>query len=128
VARNLRLRRPVYVAIVALFALVVCSACGSVAEESASTASTGLRTITIAVENGAPVGGIQRPTVERGEQVALDVRSDIADDVHLHGYDLSEEVKPGSRARIVFVADLPGRFVVELESRHLQIAQLEVRP
>jgi hypothetical protein len=115
-------------AIVPLFALVVCAACGSVDEESSSTASTGLRTITIVVENGAPVGGIQRPTVEHGEEVALVIRSDIADDVHLHGYDRKQEVKPGGSARIVFVANLPGRSVVELESRHLQIAQLEVRP
>ena len=126
-ARNPRSRVLVEAAVVALVAVVVCSACGS-AQKSSSTTPTGLRTITIVVKNGAPVGGIQQPTVEHGEHVALVVRSDIPDDVHVHGYDLKQEVKPGGSARIVFVANLAGRFVVELESHHLQIGQLEVRP
>jgi hypothetical protein len=74
------------------------------------------------------VGGLKRATVEKGEKVALVVVSDVADEVHLHGYDKITDVAPGKAARIVFVASIPGRFEVELEDRGVQIADLEVRP
>jgi hypothetical protein len=80
------------------------------------------------VVNGAPKGGIVRASVDRGERVALVVSSDVADEIHLHGYDLSRDVAAGGTARIVFVARLPGRFEVELEHRGTPIAELTVRP
>ncbi len=58
----------------------------------------------------------------------LVVSSDVVDEVHLHGYDKSVDVTPGTPARLAFVASLPGRFEVELEDRALQIADLEVSP
>ena len=48
--------------------------------------------------------------------------------MHLHGYDLSADVAPGSPATIQFTADVPGRFEIELEDLGVQIAELEVRP
>ena len=54
--------------------------------------------------------------------------SDVADHVHLHGYDLMANVAPGAPATIRFTADAPGRFEIELEDLGLQIAELEVRP
>ena len=72
--------------------------------------------------------GVQRIVAERGQQVVLTVDSQIEDEVHLHGYDLSADVAPGSPARIRFRADIPGRFEVELEHRGVQIAQIRVNP
>jgi hypothetical protein len=48
--------------------------------------------------------------------------------VHVHGYDRFGDVGPGMRARIPFRATIPGRFVIELEDRHAQIAELTVTP
>lgn len=84
--------------------------------------------IAIAFRNGRVVGGVERVTVERGDRVVLVVRSDEADHVHLHGYDLLVDVVPGRAARIRFTADLVGRFEIELEERHLPLAELEVEP
>jgi hypothetical protein len=86
------------------------------------------KTIRITVVGGRPQGGIQRPSVDRDDKVVLVVRSDVADEIHLHGYDLSAEAGPGKTARIAFTASVPGRFEVELENRGVQIADLEVRP
>ena len=61
-------------------------------------------------------------------QVVFVVKSEFADEVHLHGYDLSADVAPGEPATIRFTADAPGLFEAELESRSLPIAELEVRP
>lgn len=84
--------------------------------------------IRVQVVGGAPKGGIVRRTVDKGDRVVLLVTSDVADHVHLHGYDVTRDVAPGKRARMTFRATVPGRFVVELEDRHAQIAELAVRP
>jgi hypothetical protein len=84
--------------------------------------------ITVVVRDGEVVGGVRRATVDKGGRAVLLVRSDVADEVHLHGYDRSAPVGPRKPARIAFRATLAGGFEVELEERGLQIAQIEVRP
>ena len=85
-------------------------------------------TVRIVVREGQVVGGLVQATIDQGKKVALVVTSDVADEVHLHGYDKSVDVTPGKPARLAFVASIPGRFEVELEDRGLQIADVEVRP
>jgi hypothetical protein len=97
---------------------------------TATTDSQGPGTIQINYEivGGKPVGGIARDSIARGRIVLIRVTSDVADHVHVHGYDLMEDVAPGHPASIGFTADVPGRFEIELEERGVQIAELEVRP
>jgi hypothetical protein len=95
---------------------------------SVTTSQEATASVAIVVRDGKAVGGIKRVKVDRGQKVTLVVSSDIADEVHLHGYDLMADAAPGEKARIVFVATIPGRFEVELETRGLQIGELEVRP
>jgi hypothetical protein len=54
--------------------------------------------------------------------------ADAADEVHIHGFDLTRDVGPSASARFNFKADIEGRFDVELHGSHTQIALLEVRP
>jgi hypothetical protein len=82
----------------------------------------------ITYANGRIRGGVQRFTVNKGERVVIVVRSDVEDEVHLHGYDLLVGVEPGKRARISFRATDVGSFEIEFESRHLPLAELEVVP
>ena len=74
-------------------------------------------TIRVVVKGGKPVGGIQRATVKKGQKVAIVVHSDVADEVHVHGYDLHKDVDAGGTVRIVFPATITGVFEAELESR-----------
>lgn len=83
--------------------------------------------VTIAVRGGRVIGGIRRVTFPKGARVELFVTSDVADEVHLHGYDRSRDVAPGAPARLLFRATTSGRFEVELEQRGLQIAEITVR-
>ncbi len=83
--------------------------------------------IELLVKDGAVVGGVQRFPITRGAPVELVVSSDVADEVHLHGYDRKVDLPAGGTATLSFVADVPGVFEVELEQRKIQIAQLEVR-
>jgi hypothetical protein len=84
--------------------------------------------VPIVVRGGKPVGGIKRATVAKDRVVVLVVRSDVADEVHLHGYNVMRDVAPGSPARLRFRATIPGQFEAELEERGLQIANITVRP
>lgn len=84
-------------------------------------------TITIRVVGGTPRGGIARPTVKKNDRVVILVRSDTADEVHLHGYDISRVVAAGGSARLAFVATIRGRFEIELEDSGVQLAELTVR-
>lgn len=77
---------------------------------------------------GGEVTGPRRPEFTVGDRVILVVRADVVDHVHVHGYDLMEDVAPGSPARFSFRADAPGRFEVELEDRHLPLTELVVSP
>jgi hypothetical protein len=88
----------------------------------------GLTVVRVRVVGGVPKGGIVRKTVKQGDRVVLVVSSDVADEVHLHGYDISHDVRAGGTARIRFRAKVPGRFEVELEQRGVQIADLTVEP
>ena len=56
------------------------------------------------------------------------VRSDVEDEVHLHGYNVMRDVGPGMPARLRFRATIPGGFEAELEDRGLQIADITVKP
>jgi len=72
---------------------------------------------TVVVRNGEPVGGVQRLKFDKGDRIQFRVRSDVSDEVHFHGYDVSKPVGPGQVARISVPAKFDGRFEVELENR-----------
>lgn len=125
------------------FGLVSCGGDGGsetpVATETDTTSTTttqtttestgyGPRIVRVVVVNGAPKGGIVRELVDKGDSVVLVVKSDVADEIHVHGYDVSRDVAAGGTARLAFEATLPGRFEVELEGRGIQIADLTVQP
>jgi hypothetical protein len=122
------------VACATLLAVAVLGGCGSSNGSTTSTAGATTTTtpakpvtVSIVVQNGAPKGGIVRATVNKDDHVVLVVKSDVTDEIHLHGYDKKTDVTAGGTARLPFVANIPGRFEVELESRSVQIADLTVQ-
>ncbi|MFP5364907.1 MAG: hypothetical protein ACLGI5_19480 [Thermoleophilia bacterium] len=84
--------------------------------------------VQIRAKGSQPVGGIKKITVRKGDTVRFEVRSDQADEGHLHGYDISKPVGPGKRARYMFNAKLEGIFELELENAGVPIAELQVNP
>jgi ABC-type glycerol-3-phosphate transport system substrate-binding protein len=83
---------------------------------------------TIIVRDGEPVGGVRELEYGAGDQIEFTVRSDVADEIHVHGYDLSKDVKAGGSVSFSFPAEIEGIFEVELEERGVQIAELRVNP
>ena len=82
----------------------------------------------VRVVGGEPRGGVKEITVEKGDTVRLEVRSDTAAEVHVHGYELIKDVEPGEPVGFRFKANIEGVFEVELEETHTQIVQLTVEP
>jgi hypothetical protein len=56
------------------------------------------------------------------------VNSDVADEIHVHGYDFKKNVEKGGSVSFSFPAKIEGVFEVELEDAGEQIAELRVRP
>jgi hypothetical protein len=83
---------------------------------------------TITVVNGQPQGGVKTVSFKKGDTVRLKVVSDVADEIHVHGYDLKKDVAKGGEVEFEFPASIEGRFEVELENAGTQIANLEVTP
>lgn len=83
---------------------------------------------TIVVRNGEPVDGIAELEYDAGDQIRFRVSSNRADEVHVHGYDVEEEIPAGGSATLSFPADIEGIFEVELHESEAQIAELRVNP
>jgi ABC-type glycerol-3-phosphate transport system substrate-binding protein len=140
----------VVLAAACVLAAVALAGCGSDDGEGASSTDTTATTVTTTTEtttsetttteagtptivrvnvvDGQSQGGIVRQTVNKDDQVVLVVTSDVADEIHLHGYDIARDVEAGGTVRLPFKATIPGRFEAELESRSVQIADITVEP
>ena len=76
-------------------------------------------------------GGEMSPgeiSVNQGDTVTLRVSTDEPTELHVHGYDVEQEVEPGRDADIDFEADLTGRFEIEDHESEKELGVLQVRP
>ena len=66
--------------------------------------------------------------VDKGDIVRFRVRAPEDEEVHVHGYDISRDVKAGETERIFFKATIDGIFEIEFEHAGTPIAELRVDP
>jgi hypothetical protein len=126
----------VAVAIVLLVVLKDDSGGGDSSNSSATNSMSGghggdsasAKVPTIAIRGGKPVGGIAELTYAEGDRIHFKVRSDVSDEIHIHGYDLMKDVEAGGTVSFDFPATIEGVFEAELEGRKEQIAELRVNP
>lgn len=140
-------RSRVLAALAALAAAATLAACGSSPDSTTDTtaksttgkstakpgdspesASMGGKVPTVVIRDGEPVGGVEKLEYDAGDEIRFEVSSDVADEVHVHGYDLMEDVSAGGTVSFDFPAEIEGIFEVELEERGEQIAELVVNP
>jgi len=121
----------------AALALSLASCAGKAPDTAAATSSTAAgatsssssaagQTIQVSYAGGTITGGGRVP-VKEGTSVTLEVTSDVADEVHVHGYDLMQDVTPDAPAMVTFDATIPGVFEVELEELGSQLLTLQVQ-
>jgi hypothetical protein len=82
----------------------------------------------VVVKGGEPVGGVEEIEATEGERIRFTVVSDVADHVHVHGYDLMKDVSAGGQATFSFKATITGIFEAELEDRGEQVVSIRVDP
>jgi heme/copper-type cytochrome/quinol oxidase subunit 2 len=149
VSRTQRLTFLAIAVVIAIVAVVVLTTAGGISsdEEEANTGAQATATPTdTAAPDATPTetpeptptpkpqpplvtrGEVTKLRFEQGEQVRFRVRSDVADHVHVHGYDLMKDVEPGKTITFSFPAEITGIFEIELEDRGEEIAQLRVDP
>ena len=120
--RNQRIGLLVGAVVIVVLAVVLI---GGGSDDDNKTAS-GPQTVTVV--DGKPEGGVKTITYKKGDTVDLTVKSDTADEIHIHGYDLMKDVEEGGGVHFTFPASIDGKFVVELEDAGEEIASLQVEP
>jgi hypothetical protein len=80
------------------------------------------------LRDGKPVGGVKRISVEAGDLLRLEARSNTSVELHIHGYDRYVRLQPDKPRRLRFRADLEGIFEIEDHHTQAQIAELRVTP
>ena len=86
------------------------------------------RAFELVVRGGKLAAGPDVLKVAQGDEVELRVTADRADELHLHGYDLTLKLQPGVPAELRFTATRTGRFEYELHHAHGDLGALEVHP
>jgi hypothetical protein len=84
------------------------------------------QTVRVSYAGGQVTGDTGRVAVALGRTVEVVVTSDVADEIHLHGYDRSADVPAGGTATLTFTADVPGVFEIELHEQGRELSQLQV--
>jgi len=69
----------------------------------------------------------EKVEVERGQRVKVSATSDVAESLHVHGYDRSLNVVPGKSATLTFTADQGGVFEIETHETAKLAVRLVVR-
>ncbi|HVF12461.1 MAG TPA: hypothetical protein VNA87_05175 [Actinomycetota bacterium] len=69
----------------------------------------------------------QEIEVRLGERVSIEIDSDRADELHVHAYDKKVDVVSGQTSALEFIADIPGKFEVELEKSKVTLFELKVQ-
>ena len=136
-------------AVIAVIAVVVLTSGGSDDEDTESASTTATPTAT-ATETGAPEetatptptptatpepqppllqsGEVTKIRFKEGETVRFRVRSDVDEEIHVHGFDREEEVPANETVTVSFPADITGIFEIEFEEAGKEIAKLTVEP
>jgi FtsP/CotA-like multicopper oxidase with cupredoxin domain len=101
------------------------------AQTTTPTASASASATATATPKPPPLlqaGKVTTLTFKQGDTVRFRVRSDKAEEVHIHGYDIKKELAPNQTATVSFKASITGIFEIEFEGSATQIAELKVEP
>jgi hypothetical protein len=116
--------RPIKLGIAGIAAVAV----AVIAFAAAGSAPSTVRAATVVVRDAKPVGGVRTVRFKAGRPIDLTVKSDTADEIHFHGYDIGKDVAAGGQVHFRMPSTIQGTFEVELEHRKQQIAHVEVLP
>ena len=134
-------------AVIAVVAVIVLAVGGDDTDETSRSASTATPSATANTGGAAAEGETATPTpkpkpkppllragketaltYKEGETVRFRVVSAKPEEVHVHGYDIKQDLEPGKVETMSFKATITGIFEIELEGSGTLLAQLKVVP
>jgi hypothetical protein len=98
----------------------------STSSATSASSSPNEQRLEVEIAGGQVSGDTGRVPVAEGTHVTLVVTRDVADEVHVHGYDVESELEPGTPAELSFDATVPGVFEVELHESGTVLLTLQV--
>jgi hypothetical protein len=120
-SRNQRLAWLGVAVVIAVVAVIIIGTSGG--DDTKSAGPT-----TIEVKDAKPVGGVKTLTYKKGDRIDITVKSDTADEVHFHGYDVGKDVDAGGSVRFDMPATIEGEFIMELEEHKETLVNVKVEP
>ncbi len=112
------MRRALFCLVAAL--LLLTGACSS-------TTVSGPVTIDVTIAKGKVSPSAATYDVGKGSSVTINVTSDSADVIHVHGYEIEKNIVASTPTVITFTADQTGSFEIETHVIVATIATLNVR-
>lgn len=95
---------------------------------SADAVKINIKSIDLQIEKNRIASGPSAIRLVQGDEITLNIRTDRADELHIHGYDLRANLLPGQVVSLTFIATVTGRFGIELHKAHVAIGAVEVYP
>ena len=102
---------------------------------SGSNGGEASHTFRFELANGKAVGGAQQVSATQGDHLKVTLQTDAPAEIHVHGYEVHEEIEAGATGSIKFTADATGKFEIEAhrivhgeEQGGIQLAELQVNP
>ncbi len=132
-------------AVIAVVAVILLAGGGDETEPASNSASTPTPTATATADGTAEATPTPTPkpkpkppllqegdekalNFEEGETVRFRVRSDVDEEIHVHGYDITKAVPAGETVNVSFKGDITGIFEIEMHGSGVLLAQLKVVP
>jgi hypothetical protein len=86
------------------------------------------QSLNVVVTKGQLSDGTKVIKMTKGDELLLNVTSDMEDELHVHGLDLRARVLPGKTTSLLIQGARTGRFPIELHHANVTIAVLEIYP
>ena len=132
-------------AVIAIVAVILLAGGGDETDNAANSAQTATPTATETASDGEATatptptatpkpppllqaGKVRKLSFDEGDTVRFRVRSDTAEEIHVHGYDITKEIPPNKTTAVSFKASITGIFEIEFHGSGTQIAELKVEP
>ena len=102
----------------AVFSLMALVGCGAAEAEPV--------TLRLVVTSAVP-DDVLRWEVPLGSEVTIEISSEVSEELHLHGYELTADLQPGSTTTMEFTTDMTGAFEIETHGDQVIWAKLVVQ-
>jgi hypothetical protein len=96
-------------------------------DKSSEPAAQADQVIAVTVADGEITPKPGTVDVALNDLVTIEVTSDVAEEIHVHGYDKMVDLEPNKAASLTLEADIPGVFEVELEQSAKLLFEMEVK-